>query len=90
MLKAKEGNEGVYTNKNCCKDEHKEVKTDKDQKLVSAEFEFSKLLHEAFSVPNSVLRENFNVSILLENPATHGPPLNHVSPLFLLNRNFRI
>src|SRR5450432_202515 len=45
----------------CCKDEHKEIKTDKDQKSAQTVFQFFKLSSEA-SNPQSLSLSSFTVS----------------------------
>jgi hypothetical protein len=90
MYKEAGGMEGFLASKNCCKDEHKEIKTDKDQKVTSAEYQFFKFSPDATAVSFLTLPTIPVSSITLENPTTHAPPLRGDIDLFLLNRNFRI
>jgi hypothetical protein len=90
MHKTSGGNDGISSTKNCCKDEHKQIITNNDQKLTSAEFQFSRLSLEAVPVPYLSFQSISFSSITTENPAAHGPPVLGDKPLFLLNRNFRI
>ena len=90
MFKETGGREGYSAMKNCCKDEHKEIKTDKDQKVTSAEFQFFKLSTDATAAPMLTLPSVWVSSITIENPRANAPPLLNERPLFLLNRNFRI
>lgn len=90
MVKKTTANDGVSANKNCCKDEHKEIKTEKDQKATSAEFQFFKLTPDAAAIHFFSLPAFRISSITLENPTANAPPIFGVKPIFLLNRNFRI
>jgi hypothetical protein len=73
----------------CCRDEHKQIKTDKDQKLFPSEFFKYNNLSQAI-VLNEPLTESIKAfSISIEYPNTNAPPLNKL-PLFVLYRNFRI
>ena len=80
----------ISSKKNCCKDEHKEMRTNGDQKVTSAEFQFFKLFPDAATISFPALTTLQLSSIILENPTAHAPPLRGDKPLFLLNRNFRI
>jgi hypothetical protein len=90
MYKETGGSENVLASKSCCKDEHKEIKTDKDQKVTSAEFQFFKLSPDATAAQMSNLPFVWVFSFTTENPKTNAPPSIQERPLFLLNRNFRI
>jgi hypothetical protein len=90
MLKKTTSAHGINAGMNCCKDEHKQIKTDNDQKLSLAEsFKYnvvsqSGLLHE----PAVQGIRFFSVSI--EYPNTNAPPLSDKLPLFVVYRNFRL
>jgi hypothetical protein len=90
MIKETPGKDGFSSAKNCCKDEQKEIKTDKDQKQASAEYQFFKLSPDATAAQLLSLPTIWVSSITVENPSTNAPPLINERPLFLLNRNFRI
>jgi hypothetical protein len=74
----------------CCKDEHKQIKTDKDQKLFPSEFsKYNNLFHEIALNENDIQSvKTFSISI--EYPNTNAPPLSDKLPLFVLYRNFRL
>ena len=90
MYKETGGRENLLTSNSCCKDEHKEIKTDKDQKVTSAEFQFFKFSPDATAATMLILQSVWVSSITIENPRTNAPPLLNDRALFLLNRNFRI
>jgi hypothetical protein len=77
--------------KGCCKDEHKQLRLEKDQKVSEYGFDFNKLISQS-TVPS--LLEIYKVSVFsptLTYPLTHAPPpgIKPVS-LFVLNCVFRI
>jgi hypothetical protein len=76
--------------KSCCSDEHKELKTDRDQKAALGEFEFLKLLPDASALHFLTLPEFPVSSNLLARPTANAPPVMHAPPVFLRNCNFRI
>ena len=90
MPKSSSGAKGLTIKNNCCKDEHKLFKTDKDQKAATGEIQVLKLVPEAVVVP--ILSFNqFRISTdAVKNPTAHAPPLIGNQPVFLLNCNFRI
>jgi hypothetical protein len=81
-------NQGIK--KGCCRDEHKEIKSDKDQKLTPAEFQFVKPVTEATAAFVCFLPVSMEPSTIQEIPSIHAPPLAGKQAIFLLNRNFRI
>jgi len=75
---------------NCCKDEHKLVKTDTDQKLSSSEFSKYNRLSQDIAL-NELATQTIKVfSVAVEYPGSHAPPLSGSSDLFVLYCNFRI
>jgi hypothetical protein len=90
MYKETAGKDGFSASKKCCKDEHKEIKTDKNQKVTSAEYQFFKLCSDAQADRPDILSIFQGSSITIENPRANAPPLINQRPIFLLNRNFRI
>ena len=90
MYKETGGRENLLTSNSCCKDEHKEIKTDKDQKVTPVEYQFFKLSPDATATKLLSLPSFLIPSIIIENPRANAPPLVNERPLFLLNRNFRI
>ena len=90
MEKKTDSSTGIFTKKNCCRDDHKEIKTAGDQKLVQTEFQFLKL------IPDVSLEYAPTFSSLQFHPefstqsVVNGTPKAGKQPVFLLNCNFRI
>jgi hypothetical protein len=74
----------------CCKDEHKQFKTDKDQKPSSTRSEFLKQYPDPTAINQLPFADVFLSSISIEYPTANAPPFIGKVPLFLFNRNFRI
>src|SRR4030095_11263714 len=80
----------LATQMDCCRDEHKQIKTDKDQKLIPSEFFKYNNLSQAVA-PNEPALQSIRVfSISTEYPNTNAPPLSGKLPLFIIYRNFRL
>ena len=90
MVKKAAPSQGVTAKMNCCSDEHKQIKTDKDQKLSSSEFFKYIVLSQAIALNETALQNVHAVSISTEFPNTNAPPLSGKLPLFVLYRNFRL
>ena len=90
MPKKATGNHCVKAQKGCCKDEHKQIKTDKDQKVVQSEFQLLKLFPVACAVSHQVLQDFHVSSFTTGYPTANAPPGTGKAPVFLLHRNFRI
>ena len=89
MVKNATASHSMVAKMDCCRDEHKQIKTDKDQKLFPSEFFKYNNLSQAI-VLNEPLTESIKAfSISIEYPNTNAPPLNKL-PFFVLYRNFRI
>jgi hypothetical protein len=77
--------------KGCCKDEEKQLKIEKDQKLASASLSLMKPIiqiadhHSGFDFSTT-----FISSIILEHPTSHAPPRAINVSLFLRNCSFLI
>ncbi|WP_207495764.1 HYC_CC_PP family protein [Aridibaculum aurantiacum] len=84
------GMEKAESNNSCCKDEHKELKVQDDQKITPG-FTFFPLPPVAY-IPTgfSELPGLVANSVELEFPVSHAPPLQVHDQLYLLNCNFRI
>jgi hypothetical protein len=90
MVKNSPSSQYMATKKDCCRDEHKQIKTEKDQKLFPAEFFKYNNLSQAIAL-NEYVGQSINAfSISIEYPNTNAPPLLGKLPLFVLNRNFRL
>ncbi len=75
--------------KNCCKDEHKQVKNDKDQKPAQVELQVNKLIPD----PLIHLQDLAGLKVyplIIAHPSAHAPPIIGHEPIFLLCCNFRI
>lgn len=77
-------------NTGCCKDEHKLIKADKDQKITQSEFQLVKFYPEATPVNSLLLPDISASSFAIEHTTTNAPPRLGKVPVFLLNCNFRI
>ncbi len=76
--------------KGCCSDEHKQLKTDKDQKLPFGEYEFLKYFPDVSFLQEPGLPEYPVSSGLITRPMANAPPDAGIQPLFLRHCNFRI
>lgn len=76
--------------KGCCKDEHKVLQIDKDQKKSESAFQSFSISSEAIAVNYTELPSIIISSILVENPVAHAPPRSGAVPIFMLNCNYRI
>jgi hypothetical protein len=90
MIKKTADSQSITAKTNCCRDEHKQIKTDKDQKLSPSEFFKHYNLSQVIAVnkPGLVSTKAFSISIAYPN--TNAPPLFGNLPQFILYRNFRI
>jgi hypothetical protein len=75
---------------NCCKDEHRPVKIDKDQKTPEPAHKFLNLPFEIAVGNFAILRDHLVDSYLAGFPTTNAPPGLLKVPVFLRNGNFRI
>jgi hypothetical protein len=90
MQKNTQNPNSLSAKSNCCHDEVKQVKTDKDQKIPQTDLQFSKIFAEAFSVHNPALSDNLFSSLAVAFPNSNAPPIESKNRIFILNRNFRI
>jgi len=90
MLKKTTSAHGINAGMNCCKDEHKQIKTDNDQKLSLAESFKYNVVSQSGSLHESVLQGIRFFSVAIEYPNTNAPPLSNKLPLFVVYRNFRL
>jgi hypothetical protein len=75
---------------NCCKDDHKEIKTAGDQKSVLNENQIQKESPADVVVyTNTFEPEHFSSGSRLQK-LPHGPPATGRQPSYLLNCNFRV
>jgi hypothetical protein len=90
MLKQSASSHSKELKTECCRDEHKQIKTDKDQKLTPSEFlKYNSLSRDiAFNEP--AVQSAGYFSVCTEYPNTNAPPLIDNLPLFVLYSNFRL
>jgi len=77
-------------NNGCCKDEHKQVKLDRDQKAADKSIQLLQLLLVA--APSSFIEipSNSFPSLTEENPISHAPPRSSGIAAYIRNCVFRI
>jgi len=75
--------------KACCKDEHKQLKLQNDQKAAAS--------YQAIQLSSVAILTNFFTcpsvhlsSLVEENPLSHAPPGSECIPLYIRNQVFRI
>jgi hypothetical protein len=90
MVKKTSGSQHMAAKMDCCRDEHKQIKTDKDQKLVPFEFFKYNNFSQAIVLNEHALQGVQVSSVSIEHPNTNAPPLSGKLPLFVLYRNFRL
>jgi hypothetical protein len=90
MVKQSASSHSTELKTECCRDEHKQIKTDKDQKLTPSEFLKYNSLAKAIALTEPALTSTGYFSACTEYPKTNAPPLIDHLPLFVLYRNFRI
>ena len=90
MTKVGASGECMVGMNNCCHEEHKQIKNDKDQKLGQEVPSSLKAGLLNTDLPQAAWAIVFPVSPVISHPVAHGPPLQGTVPLFLRNCNFRI
>jgi len=90
MRKMVASGERVMGMKNCCHEESKQIKNDKDQKAAQEFFQLIKIAPVVADLPQPVWVDAVVPSPVLSHPVSHGPPLGALVPVFLSNCNFRI
>lgn len=90
MAKTKNGEHCGKQDDGCCKDEQKQVKIEKDQKIAGTTFNFENPLSKSF-VQTPVDFSSFEItSPVIAYSTAHAPPQTENIPLFLRNCIFRI
>lgn len=74
----------------CCKDEHKFVKNDNDQKIAEAGFQMMQLVSTAMPLSFFEVPVKHISSITEGNPISHAPPRSSGIAVYILNRTFLI
>lgn len=74
----------------CCKDEFKQIKNDKDQKLTDNFAQFSKIVNEV--APISFLSYSISLPVVSykDTPNSNAPPRSSTTSLNIINCVFRI
>jgi hypothetical protein len=90
MVKKASGSPSMASKMDCCRDEHKQIKTDKDQKLFPSEFFKYNNTSQVIALNEPAVQSIKALSISIEYPNTNAPPLFDKLPRFILYRNFRI
>jgi hypothetical protein len=90
MLKKIPSSQNLAAKMNCCRDEHKQIKTDQDQKSFPSEFLTFHQLVPAIDFQDSSIENMKAFSVSIAHPNVNAPPLYLTVPRFILNRNFRL
>lgn len=90
MVKITPASNCMASKTDCCKDEHKQINTDKDQKLSPAEFFKFNNLSQDITLNGLAIESTKAFSTSIEYPNTNAPPLFDKLPRFIVFRNFRI
>jgi len=76
--------------KNCCHEESKQFKNDKDQKTGQDFFQAMQFVPARADLPLAAWIDPIVPSFVLSRPVPHGPPSSTAIPVFLRNCDFRI
>ena len=74
----------------CCKDEHKFIKNDTDQKVVESSFQLMKIAGAALFPDYSELPLLHISSVTEENPVSNAPPRDSGVAVYIFNRTLLI
>jgi hypothetical protein len=74
----------------CCKDEHKFIKNDTDQKSAEAGLQMLQLLATALPPLPAAFQTNYFPCVTVENPMSHAPPPGTGVAVYIRNCVFRI
>ena len=78
------------TSKDCCKDEHKQVKFESNQKISENYFQLKALSIDLGFFPYRSETDLYSFSLIEEYPISNAPPETQSTPVFIRNCNFRI
>jgi len=84
MVKSEEKDNG------CCKDEHKFVKNETDQKIAEAGFQMMQLASATLPASFLEIPDLYFSSVTEETPISHAPPRSGGIAVYILNRTFLI
>lgn len=90
MIKKTPASQSISFKTDCCRDEHKQIKTNNDQKLLPSEFFKYNNLSQVIALNEPAVRSLKAFSVAIEFPNTNAPPLFDKLPLFVFYRNFRL
>ena len=76
--------------KGCCKDEQKQLKTEKDQKTTESALQLFKPFPIGTALNHANLPVIYTSSLIVEQPTAHAPPFKEKVPVFIRNCVFRI
>ena len=74
----------------CCKDEHKFIKNDTDQKVVESSFQLMQIAGAALLTGYSELSLLHIPSVTEENPVSNAPPRDYGVAVYIFNRTLLI
>ena len=74
----------------CCKDEHKFIKNDTDQKVVDSSFQLMEIAGAALLTGYSELSLLHISSVTEENPVSNAPPRDSGVAVYIFNRTLLI
>ena len=75
----------------CCKDEHKQIKLEKDQKVTWPAFKLIYLFSPVILTSSFIQLPDRHVHFISEeNPVSHAPPRSNGVAVYILNSLFRI
>jgi hypothetical protein len=90
MLKTIPSTNDEISSNACCTDDHKQIKTDKDQKITSLELEISRISPNSSAVISTFQYDFHIFSFALDHPRANAPPVFSFVPVYILNCVYRI
>jgi len=84
------GNCGMEKNNGCCKDEHKFIKNEADQKVVESFIQLMEFAGVALHPGYAELSLLHISSVSEENPASNSPPRHYGVAVYIFSRNLLI
>src|SRR5450432_1856520 len=84
MVKKTSSSQCMAAKMECCKDEHKQIKTDKDQKLFPSEFSKYNNFSQTITLHELAISGITFFSTAIAYPNTNAPPILGNLPLFVL------
>lgn len=76
--------------KDCCHDEQKQVKFEKDQKVTESQFQNLNPTSNVVIITHNLFSVICLSSLISKTPYPNGPPRQGTVPVFVLHCNFRI